>query len=49
VRIAQGAHFLSHNLWSAALCWGLAALVFQQSFGPDAGEILVRGAAVGPG
>jgi membrane-associated PAP2 superfamily phosphatase len=32
VRIAQGAHFLSHNLWSAAICWALAALVFRQSF-----------------
>ena len=21
VRMAQGAHFLSHNLWTAALCW----------------------------
>ena len=21
VRIAQGAHFLSHNLWTALLCW----------------------------
>jgi membrane-associated PAP2 superfamily phosphatase len=28
VRIAQGAHFLSHNLWSAAIDWVVAALVF---------------------
>ena len=28
VRIAQGAHFLSHNLWSAAIDWCAAALVF---------------------
>lgn len=28
VRIAQGAHFLSHNLWSAAIDWCTAALVF---------------------
>jgi len=21
VRVAQGAHFLSHNLWSALVCW----------------------------
>lgn len=28
IRIAQGAHFLSHNLWSAAITWSAAALVF---------------------
>lgn len=28
VRIAQGAHFLSHNLWSAAIDWCVAALAF---------------------
>jgi len=28
VRVAQGAHFLSHNLWSAAIDWCAAALVF---------------------
>jgi membrane-associated PAP2 superfamily phosphatase len=28
VRITQGAHFLSHNLWSAAIDWFAAALVF---------------------
>ncbi|NDY93849.1 phosphatase PAP2 family protein [Ideonella livida] len=28
VRMAQGAHFLSHNLWAAALDWACAALVF---------------------
>lgn len=28
IRMAQGAHFLSHNLWAAAICWALAALVF---------------------
>lgn len=28
IRLAQGAHFLSHNLWSAAICWCAAALVF---------------------
>jgi membrane-associated PAP2 superfamily phosphatase len=28
VRIAQGAHFLSHNLWSAAIDWCAAALAF---------------------
>jgi len=28
VRLAQGAHFISHNLWAAALCWCLSALSF---------------------
>lgn len=28
VRMLQGAHFASHNLWSAALDWWLAMLVF---------------------
>ena len=26
IRLAQGAHFLSHNLWAAAICWFVAAL-----------------------
>ncbi|SMB22650.1 Putative membrane-associated, metal-dependent hydrolase (modular protein) [Sterolibacterium denitrificans] len=29
LRMAQGAHFLSHNLWAAAICWGLAAFSFK--------------------
>lgn len=28
VRMAQGAHFLSHNLWAAAIDWAAATLVF---------------------
>ena len=28
VRVAQGAHFVSHNLWAAAVDWFAAALVF---------------------
>jgi len=28
VRMAQGAHFLSHNLWAAAIDWAVAALIF---------------------
>lgn len=28
VRVMQGAHFLSHNLWAAAIDWASAALVF---------------------
>jgi membrane-associated PAP2 superfamily phosphatase len=33
VRIAQGAHFLSHNLWSAAIDWMAAALVVAPLIG----------------
>ncbi|MBV2235401.1 MAG: phosphoethanolamine--lipid A transferase [Sterolibacterium sp.] len=29
IRMAQGAHFLSHNLWAAAICWWLAAASFK--------------------
>lgn len=29
LRMAQGAHFLSHNLWAAAICWAVAALAFS--------------------
>lgn len=28
IRVIQGAHFASHNLWSAAIDWCVAALVF---------------------
>jgi membrane-associated PAP2 superfamily phosphatase len=28
IRVAQGAHFMSHNLWAAAIDWWAAALVF---------------------
>ena len=28
VRVAQGAHFVSHNLWAAAIDWFTTALVF---------------------
>lgn len=28
IRMAQGAHFLSHNLWAAAICWAAGALAF---------------------
>ena len=32
VRVMQGAHFVSHNLWSAAIDWCAAALVFTPLF-----------------
>lgn len=28
VRVMQGAHFVSHNLWAAAIDWSTAAIVF---------------------
>jgi membrane-associated PAP2 superfamily phosphatase len=28
-QLARGAHYLSHSLWSAWLCWALAALAFR--------------------
>jgi len=32
VRIVQGAHFVSHNLWAAGIDWCAAALVFTPLF-----------------
>lgn len=32
VRVMQGAHFVSHNLWAAAIDWCAAALVFTPLF-----------------
>jgi len=49
VRIAQGAHFLSHNLWSAAICWALAALVFQRSSAVGGERLQVPASAAGAG
>ena len=37
VRMAQGAHFLSHNLWAFAVDWFAAALVFRLAAGLRAG------------
>lgn len=28
-RVAQGAHFVSHNLWSAVICWLVALLLYE--------------------
>lgn len=33
VRIAQGAHFLSHNLWSALVCWVVILAVYLAVMG----------------
>lgn len=35
VRMVQGAHFLSHNLWAAAVDWLAAALVFAPLIGAE--------------
>ncbi len=29
VRMAQGAHFLSHNLWTAAICWLISLTLYD--------------------
>lgn len=34
VRVAQGAHFLSHNLWSALLSWLVLLALYIACFGP---------------
>jgi membrane-associated PAP2 superfamily phosphatase len=28
-RVAQGAHFLSHNLWSATVCWLVTLILYE--------------------
>lgn len=34
IRVAQGAHFLSHNLWSALVCWLLILALYVTILGP---------------
>jgi membrane-associated PAP2 superfamily phosphatase len=31
-QVVRGAHFLSHNLWSAAVCWAVAAALYEGPF-----------------
>lgn len=33
-RVAQGAHFLSHNLWSALVCWLVILALYVSIMGP---------------
>jgi membrane-associated PAP2 superfamily phosphatase len=47
VRVAQGAHFVSHNLWSAAVVWCAAALVFAPLVYARARRRDTRAAAAG--
>ena len=42
VRVAQGAHFLSHNLWSALVCWLVALALYLTMFGPSPGAAPAR-------
>lgn len=37
VRIAQGAHFLSHNLWSALVCWVVILALYVAILDPGNG------------
>lgn len=32
-RVAQGAHFLSHNLWTGLICWTVMVLLYALIFG----------------
>lgn len=41
-RVSQGAHFLSHNLWSALVCWLVILALYLLIFGPP------RSATLGP-
>jgi membrane-associated PAP2 superfamily phosphatase len=36
VRIAQGAHFLSHVLWSGIVCWVVIVMLYAKIVGADA-------------
>lgn len=41
VRMAQGAHFLSHNLWTALLCWLICLGLYDWLlYRPQPGEVL---------
>ena len=33
-RVAQGAHFLSHNLWTGLICWTVMVVLYALIFGP---------------
>ena len=35
VRIAQGAHFLTHVLWSGVVCWIVIAILYSKIVGTD--------------
>jgi membrane-associated PAP2 superfamily phosphatase len=35
VRVAQGAHFISHNLWSGLVCWLVILAIYLAIMGPS--------------
>jgi membrane-associated PAP2 superfamily phosphatase len=37
VRVAQGAHFISHNLWSALVCWLVIFAIYLAIMGTPKG------------
>lgn len=45
VRVVQGAHFLSHNLWSAVLCWLVILCVYLVVIDPPAASRVAAGAS----
>lgn len=54
VQWGRGAHFPSHDLWTAAICWAIAALLFHVGFGgritvaPGPADDASRESAPGP-
>ncbi|MFD2454195.1 hypothetical protein [Ideonella paludis] len=42
VRVVQGAHFVSHNLWSAAIDWAVAAWILAPMMPADLTATLGR-------
>jgi membrane-associated PAP2 superfamily phosphatase len=48
-RIAQGAHFLSHNLWSGLVCWLVILALYVVIFRPGATPLAVPEANRAPG
>jgi membrane-associated PAP2 superfamily phosphatase len=42
VRIAQGAHFISHNLWSALVCWLVILALYLAIMGPPTPQPALR-------
>ena len=48
VRMAQGAHFFSHNLWTAVLCWLICLVLYDLLlYRPAPQSLAARSAALG--
>ena len=48
VRMAQGAHFFSHNLWTAVLCWLVCLVLYDLLlYRPAPQSLAARSAALG--